>query len=142
LVAVAPPLNAAADPVTWLVGQTTLLTAWVDAGVQYLSDRQRLASLVATFDPLADDLGSGSAAVTNGASALVSDRQTVAKEWTAFSQAANAIYNGLIAALGHPEMAANTALPAVPDTEISFFIDSTGLWIEAILIQSPEPLPW
>ena len=133
---------AAVDPVTWLAGQTTQLTGWIDAGVQLLTDRQKLASLVATFDPLADDLSSGSAPVTNGVSALVSDRQTVAKDWAAFSQAANTIFNGLITALGHPEMAANTALPAVPDTEISFFTDATGLWIEAILIQSPEPLPW
>ncbi len=134
---------AAEDPITWLTGQTTQLNTWVSAGVQYLDDHQKLASLVASFDPMADDLWSGSApAVTNGASALVSQRQAVAADWTAFSQAINALYNGMIAALGQPQMAANTAPIAVPDTEISFFTDSSGLWIEAILIQSPEPLPW
>jgi hypothetical protein len=30
----------------------------------------------------------------------------------------------------------------MPDTEISLFTDVSGLWVDAILIQSPEPLPW
>jgi hypothetical protein len=134
---------AAQDPITWLTGQTALLTSWVGAGVQYIDDQQKLTALVAAFDPMADDLWSGGAPpVTNGSAALVSDRQAFASDWSTFSQATNALYNGLIAALGLPQMAANTAPIAVPDTEISFFTDSSGLWIEAILIQSPEPLPW
>jgi len=134
---------AAEDPLTWLAGETPALTAWVTAGVKYLGDRQNLASLVASFDPMADDLWSGSApAITNGPSALVNQRQAVAADWAAFSQAANALFNGIIAAIGQPQIAANNAPIAVPDTEISFFTDSSGRWIEAILIQSPEPLPW
>jgi hypothetical protein len=30
----------------------------------------------------------------------------------------------------------------VPDTEISLLTDASGLWVEAIQIESPEPLPW
>ena len=132
---------AAANPLTWLTGQAPLIDAYVSKGVQYLTDRQTLASLVTAFDPVADDQTGGTPA-TNGAAALVGDRQTVAADWTAFSTAVTALYDGLIKALGHPEMASKTAPIAVPDTEISLFTDSSGLWVNAILIQSPEPLPW
>jgi len=133
---------AAQDPIAWLGTQTAELTAWATAGGQYLSDETKLAALVANFDPMADDLGAGNATVSNGASALVGDRQTVAADWSAFTQATNTLYNGLITALGYPEMAANQAPISVPDTEISLFTDGSGEWIEAILIQSPEALPW
>lgn len=132
---------AAANTITWLTGQTPLVNAYVSKGVQYLTDRQTLASLVVSFDPLADDRAGGVPA-TNGAAALVKDRQTIAADWNAFSTAVTAIFDGLIAALGHAEMASGTAPIAVPDTEISLFTDSTGLWVNAILMQSPEPLPW
>jgi hypothetical protein len=133
---------AAADPITWLSSQLPLLTAYVKAGEQYLIDHNHLASLVANFDPLADDLQPGITPALNGAAALVNQRQTTESDWSAFSTAVNAIFDGLIVALGHPEMASNTAPITVPDTEISFFTDSTKAWVEAILIQSPEPLPW
>jgi hypothetical protein len=133
---------AVTDPVTWLGSQIPLLTAYVKSGEQYLLDHDNLASLVAGFDPLADDLQPGITPAANGAAALVSQRQTIAADWTAFSNTVNAIYDGLIAALGHPEMASNTAPITVPDTEISLFTDSTGAWVNTILIQSPEPLPW
>jgi hypothetical protein len=133
---------AAEDPIPWLLSQTALVNAYATAGEQYLTDRAALASLVAGFDPLADDLQPGIAPASNGAAALVNQRQTTATDWAAFSQATSALYNGLIAALGHPEMAGNQTPIAVPDTEISLFTDSSGLWVNAILLQSPEPLPW
>jgi hypothetical protein len=132
---------AAADPVTWLTGQTPLINSYISKGAQYLTDRQSLASLVVSFDPLADDRA-GAVLATNGAAALVKERQTIATDWNAFSTAVTAIFDGLIAALGHAEMASGTAPIVVPDTEISLFTDSTGLWVNAILLQSPEPLPW
>jgi hypothetical protein len=133
---------AAADPFTWLISATTAANAYVAARTQYLADRSNLASLVGSFDPLADDLEPGITHAANGAAALVNLRQTTAKDWAAFTQSASALYDGLISALGHPEMASNTTPIAVPDTEISLFTDSSGLWVNAILIQSPEPLPW
>src|ERR1039458_7195758 len=39
-------------------------------------------------------------------------------------------------------MASNQKPIVVPNTEISFFTDSTGLMVEALLLESPEPLPW
>lgn len=140
---VAPVRNyvAATDPVTWLKTQLPLLTAYIDTGEQYLLDHANLATLVAGFDPLADDLQPGIAPAPNGPAALVNQRQATAADWAAFSKAVNAIYDGIIAAMGHPEMSSDTAPIKVPDTEISFFTDATGAWVEAVLIQSPEPLP-
>lgn len=133
---------AAADPVTWLGSATTAANAYISAGTQYITDHNNLASLVGSFDPLADDLEPGITPATNGAAALVKLRRTTAADWAAFAQSVNALYDGLITALGHPEMASNTTPVAVPDSEISLFTDSSGLWVNAILIQSPEPLPW
>jgi hypothetical protein len=133
---------AAAAPLTWLVSQLPLLQAYIQVGGQYIVDHNDLASFVAGFDPLADDLQPGVAPATNGAAALVAKRTTTEQDWTHFILAINAIYDGLIAALGHPEMASNTPPIEVPDTEVSLFTDSSGLWVNAILIQSPEPLPW
>jgi hypothetical protein len=69
-------------------------------------------------------------------------RQQTASDWTAFAQAANALYDGMITAFGHQEMASNQKPIEVPNTEISFFTDSTGQTVEALLLESPEPLPW
>jgi hypothetical protein len=133
---------AAADPVTWIISQMPLLTAYFTTGEKYIVDRNNLATLVGGFDPLADDLQPGITPAANGAAALVDQRQTTAADWAAFATAVNAMYDGVITALGHPEMASNTTPITVPDTEISLFTYSTGSWVEAILIQSPEPLPW
>ena len=133
---------AATDPIGWLVSHLPLLFAYVTAGEKYNLDRNNLASLVADFDPLADELQPGVAPAANGAAALVRQRQITAADWAGFSTAVNAIYDGLITALGHPEMASNTKPIAVADTEISLFTDSTGSWVNAILLQSQEPLPW
>ena len=132
----------ATNPLTWLVSQLPLLQAYIKTGGQYILDHNDLASFVAGFDPLADDLQPGIAPATNGAAALVTKRTTTAQDWTKFTLAINTMYDGLIAALGHPEMASNTPPIAVPDTEVSLFTDSSGLWVNAILIQSLEPLPW
>lgn len=133
---------AAADPITWLASATIEINAYIIAGTQYLTDHNNLAALVGGFDPLADDLEPGITPAANGAAALVKLRQTTAADWAAFARSVNALYDGLITALGHPEMASGTTPIAVPDTEINLFTDSSGLWVNAILIQSREPLPW
>jgi hypothetical protein len=133
---------AAQDPIAWITANPGLIDAWATALDAYATDHASLSAFVPGFDPLADDMQPGIAPAGNGAAMLVSQRRTTAADWTAFSQASNALYDGLIGALGHPEMASNKAPIAVPDTEISLFTDATGLWVYAILIQSPEPLPW
>jgi hypothetical protein len=133
---------AAADPITSLASATTGVNAYLTTGTQYLTDHNNLATLVGGFDPLADDLAPSTTPAANGAAALVKLRQTIATDWATFAQSVNALYDGLITALGHPELASNTTPIAVPDTEINLFTDSSGLWVNTILLQSPEPLPW
>ena len=63
-------------------------------------------------------------------------------DWSAFAQSVTTLYDGLITALGHPEMASKATPIRVPDTEISLFTDAGGIWVKAILIESPESLAW
>src|SRR5262249_19296552 len=130
------------DPVTWLGTVGPQLTAYVNAGLRYLADHNNLATLVGGFDPLADDRQPAPAPAANGAAALVKQRQQTAADWSAFAQSAAALYDGLITALGHPEMASKATPIRVPDTEISLFMDGSGRWVKAILIETPEPLAW
>ena len=132
----------AVDPVTWIGANNAPVSAYISAGLQYIADHNSLASLVATFDPLADDLQPGITPANNGSAALVTQRKTTATDWGSFAQAAGALYDGLITALGHSELASNKTPVLVPDTEISLFTNASGLWVNGILIQSPEPLPW
>jgi hypothetical protein len=134
--------QAVTAPVTWLGTVDPEIIAWANAGLQYLSDRTNLQSLVAGFDPRADDRQPGIAPATNGAAALVNDRQKTAFDWGQFVQATNTLFDGLITAAGHPEFASKATPIRVPDTEISLLTDASGLWVEAIQIESPEPLPW
>lgn len=126
----------------WLGTVPTEAANWHSKSSAYLTSHGNLLSFVAGFSPLADDLQPGIAAAVNGAGALVQQRQQTASDWAAYAHAVNQLYDGMITAFGHPEMASNQKPIAVPDTEISFFTDSTGLLVEAILLESPEPLPW
>lgn len=132
----------AAEPLTWLNSSVNLVRNYATTGLKYINDRPKLASLVAGFDPLADDLQPGNSLASDGAAALVTQRQTVAGDWAAFAAASASLYDGLIAALGHQELASGNTPIAVPDTEISLLTDASGAWVTALLIQSPEPLPW
>jgi hypothetical protein len=51
-------------------------------------------------------------------------------------------FDGLIAALGRPELVSSAKPQAVPDTELTLFTDAGGAVVRALLIESPEPLPW
>jgi hypothetical protein len=129
-------------PMAWLATVPTEVTAWHTASLAYSNSHDTLLSFVAGFSPLADDLAPGIAVAANGAGALVQQRQQTASDWAAYAQAVNQLYDGMITAYGHQEMASNQNPIQLPDTEISFFNDSTGLLVEAILLESPEPLPW
>jgi|GEM_PF-1435252 len=133
---------AATSPIPWLGAAPTQLVAAGKAIAQYSTDRNALQTLVANFNPLADDLQPGIQPATNGAAALVKSRQQTASDWSAVVQAFNGLYDGLIAALGHPEWVSKATPIRVPDTEVSLFTDSPGFWVQAILLESPEPLPW
>jgi len=129
-------------PMAWLGTVPAEVTTWHSTSSAYLVSHNNLLSFVASFSPLADDLQPGIAVAGNGAGALVQQRQQTASNWAAYAQAVNQLYDGMITAFGHQEMASNQKPIQIPDTEISFFTNSTGLLVEAILLESPEPLPW
>jgi hypothetical protein len=133
---------AATEPTTWFGTAGPQVSSFGQAGLQYLEDHANMQTLVSGFDPLADDRQPGPAPASNGAGALVQLRQQTAADWKTFAASVNVLYDGLITAVGHPEMASKAAPIRVPDTEISLFTDDSGAWVEAILLESPEPLPW
>ena len=129
-------------PITWLGTVSAEVATWHSTASAYLIRHKKLLSFVAGFSPLADDLQPGIAIAANGAGELVKQRQQTASAWAAYAQAVNQLYDGMISAYGHQELASNQKPILVPDTEISFFTDKTGLLVEALLLESPEPLPW
>ena len=96
---------ASTDPITWFGTVGAQVLSCIKAGQQYLADHDSLQKLVAGFDPLADDLQPSPAPAANGAAALVKLRNQTAQDWTAFAQDINSLYDGLITAFGHQEMA-------------------------------------
>lgn len=134
--------GSATVAVTWLGGSGALLADWVAAGLKYLGDHNLLRTLAAGFDPLADDRQPGPGVAANGAGALVQARRQVTADWSAFDQGASALFDGLVTALDRPELASRAAPIPVPDTELSLLTDPGGTWVQALLLESPEPLPW
>lgn len=132
--------QAAADsPQAWLADPAHSADAQT-----YLASRTALEDLVGRFEPIADELYSGSGPAPAGNVALATERVATAAAWQAFSKATASSFDGLIALLGRPDLT-STAVPIVqptPDTEISLFTDPTGAHVEAILLESPEPLAW
>ena len=141
----ATPIRQYVAPVTptaWLATVPTQVQDWVNKATTYITDHASLVGSVAQFSPLADDLQPGITPASNGAAALVQDRKQAASDWSAFSATVNSLYDGLIIALGHGELASGKPPIAVPDTEISFFTDASGHYVQALLVESPEPFPW
>jgi hypothetical protein len=134
--------SSAQDPFDWLSASPNLVNRYDGVLNQYLTYRGKLADVIVDFDPLADSLQATGSAAVNGPAALVDLRKAVAKDWEALNDASGALFDGLIAALGLPDLATGKKPVAVPDTEISLITDNSKQWVTAILLQSPEPLPW
>ena len=132
---------APVDPISWIETSNPLGTALGSAYTTYFADEAKLFAVATTLDPLADALAVPGATVTNGNAELVKLRQTVAADWATVFAASNAAFDGLITALGHPELASGKTPVVVPDTEISLFSNTDGL-VVALMLESPEPLPW
>jgi hypothetical protein len=64
------------------------------------------------------------------------------KAWQSFAAASATAFDGLVAALGRPDLASNQKVPPPPDTELSLFTSDNDLLVQALLLESPEPLPW
>src|ERR1035441_4843621 len=62
--------------------------------------------------------------------------------WQQFAAATATSFDGLVAALGRPDLASNQKVSAPPDTELSLFTIDNDDEVTALLIESPEPIPW
>jgi hypothetical protein len=117
-------------------------SAYETAVTQYTLSRDALHEVAAQFDPLSDDLQPDSSPAAHGNAALVAARQATAMAWAIAQQPIHALFDSLIAALGLPGLAGRVKPVAVPDTEISIVTDEGGNTVKAILLESPEALPW
>lgn len=142
--ATATPLRHYATAISaqdW-VNTSVALAPYQTAKGNYLLAVRKLDDLVAIFNPLADNLLPGPGLSGSGAGDLVVDRAATTQTWGLFQQASSAVFDGLIAALSLPQLANGQKPSPVPDTEISLITNMSGNTIEALLIESPEPLPW
>ena len=62
--------------------------------------------------------------------------------WRQFAAATAATFDGLITALGQPGLASSQHVSPPPDTELSVFTSDRDTVVQALLLNSPEPLPW
>ena len=136
---------AKVDPQAWLQNGTNGDGKRTAAQTVYETARAAIAQVVDAFDPLYDALLSGQTPPTansNGQTALRLQRVAANDAWTAYANATSASFDGLIAALGRPELQSSTHTPLPPDAEISFFTTNNDVDVVALLLESPEPLLW
>ncbi|GGH11493.1 hypothetical protein [Silvibacterium dinghuense] len=134
--------NTSVDVNTWLADAANGYSAFTTAQTIYTQQRATLAGVVAQFDPRADDLAPGAPWPDNGNHALVTAREATSQAWQALQQTSVPVFDALIGALGRADLTSTQKPVAVPDTEMTLFLDPTGFDIRAILLESPEALPW
>ena len=78
---------------------------------------------------------------TIGEQGLIARRAVTENAWQAFTAETISLFDQLIVALGHEYLASNRLAPPPPETELSALTDDQD-HIAALLIESPEPLPW
>ncbi|MHB8455742.1 MAG: hypothetical protein ACYDDO_13855 [Acidiferrobacterales bacterium] len=125
---------SAVDPQSWFTANRANYDLAKDS---YISAVSTLQVLVKNFDPSGDWFASAG----NGEADLIAQRAATDAAWFAFSTAASAGYDGLIAALGRPELASGQHAPLPTQSELSFFA-ADAAHISAILLESPEPFLW
>ncbi len=135
---------ASADPQTWLSAAAQETTRETTRAA-YMVARRELADVVGRFDPLFDvnqPAPLTPPATGNGEQALAAQRAVTEQAWQAFAGATAATFDGLITALGQPGLISSAKVPPPPDTELSVLTVGGDLPVLALLIASPEPLPW
>jgi len=137
-----PKYVAATDPQLWLadpahqeVQRLALQSLWEDRA-------NHLAERVRDFDPVADIKRGDGAPAANGAATIVAARRETNDAWSAFSGATVAAFDGVVAALGRPDLAGVDHPNVAPVTEASLILNKAKDHAVALLIESPEPLPW
>jgi hypothetical protein len=76
-----------------------------------------------------------------GQQGLIAWRAATEEKWQEFTAETISLFDRLIAELGHEHLASNRLAPPPPETELSVLTDDQD-HINALLIESPEPLPW
>jgi len=136
----APPvrrLRGKIDPISWYgVNGVTHR----DLADKYLNAAKALRSFVTTFDPMGENVPSDPTIIV-GQQGLIAGRGATETRWQDFTAETIALFDQLIAALGHEHLASNRLAPPPPETELSVLTDDQD-HITALLIESPEPLPW
>ena len=129
-------LRGKVEPVSWYgVNGITHRTL----GKNYLDHAKGLGSFVTTFDPMGDNVPP--IKTTIGQQGLIAWRAATEDKWQAFTAETISLFDKLISALGHEYLASNRLVPLPPETELSALTDDQD-HITALLIESPEPLPW
>ena len=135
----APPvrrLRGKVDPLSWYgVNGVTHRTL----GKNYLDHAKGLGSFVTTFNPMGDNIPPINTTV--GQQGLIAWRAATEDKWQALTAETISLFDKLISALGHEYLASNRLAPPPPETELSALTDDQD-HITALLIESPEPLPW
>jgi len=129
-------LHGKVDPVSWYgVNGVTHRTL----GKNYLDHAKGLGSFVTTFNPMGDNVPPMN--TTIGQQGLIAWRAATEDKWQIFTAETISLFDKLIAVLGHEYLASNRLAPPPPETELSALTDDQD-HITALLIESPEPLPW
>ncbi|MFZ1154287.1 MAG: hypothetical protein WAN93_05220, partial [Solirubrobacteraceae bacterium] len=135
---------AGADAPTWLSSASTE-GARVHASGEYLDARESLAAMMGRFDPLFDANQAApppDPTTGDGEQALAAQRKATETAWEQFASATAATFDGLIAELGQPGLISSASVPPPPDTELSLLTADEDKRVLALLLCSPEPLPW
>jgi hypothetical protein len=147
---------AGLDAQAWTTNATGQ-SAYEKPLANYLSARQTLASVVRQFKPLYDVCQAAPQADPTkggiGELALAAQRAATEQAWQQFAAITATTFDGLITALGQSGLVSSQHVPAPPDTELSVFTAKvplfpgapgieTGTVVQALLLNSPEPLPW
>jgi hypothetical protein len=152
---VAQAAGTAASPVRrYAVPAGTDAQAWLASAAtegnrktietDYLKARQTLASVLGDFNPLYDmkQAAPASGPTDHGELALEAQRTATEQVWQKFAAATATTFDGLITALGQPGLASSQHAPPPPDTELSVLTSDSDSVVQALLLSSPEPLPW
>ena len=135
----APPVRrrrGKVDPVSWYGANGVTHR---QLAKEYLDHAKALRSFVTTFNPMEDNVPPIKTYV--GQQGLLAWRAATEDKWQLFTAETIALFDKLISALGHDYLASNRLAPTPPETELSAVTDDQD-HITALLIESPEPLPW
>lgn len=135
---------AGTDVPAWLSGSAAE-TSRSERRETYLAARSALFDVIARFEPLFDVRQAAPAAnpaTGNGEQALNAQRDLAGTAWEAFATATAATFDDLIVALGQPGLVSSEHVPPPPDTELSVLTADGDTQVVALLLCSPEPLPW